>query len=312
MELKNSDINIIQGMSYESQLLTSNINSPFSNTFSFNKTDLKLMNKINFDMPISVDLDKIDTEDSKNENKNHKKNKIYHHVDNGLKVKSNKNENILSSLSDTHNTYNYKNSKIEKLENFINKLNADENTRNVNNINNENQQYPSTQSMTTEKLIKNNNEVFIVEDGLINNKNKNNKLNKKSTDNEIKKDSNNLNLNYNNGFYDDIVIKDEIEIDNNNKEKNSPYEFNSNLNATITTKNDVKYFLDNLELIHKRNIYSIMNQGKNGEKEFNNCNNCSKMKEPISEYEFNVKEGKFYEPLNKYEDKFNLDKINPF
>ena len=214
-ELKNSDINMIQGMSYESQLLISNINSPFSNTFSFNKSDLKLMNKINFDMPISVDLDKIDTEDSKKENKNHKKNKIYHHLDNGPKVKSNKKENILQSITDTHNSYNCKNSKIEKLENFINKLNADENTRNINNINsinNENQQYLPTQSMTTEKLIKNNNEVFIVEDGLINNKNKNNKLNNKSTDNEIKNDSNNLNnLNYNNGFYDDIVIKDEID-----------------------------------------------------------------------------------------------------
>ena len=88
-----------------------------------------------------------------------------------------------------------------------------------------------------------------------------------------------------------------------------------NLNAIINNKNDIKYFLENLELIHKRNIYSIISQGKNGEKDFNNGNNgnsCSKMKEPISEYEFNVKEGKFYEPLDKYEDKFNLDKINPF
>lgn len=331
----NNDINNLRCNSYNSQLI-SNINSPFSNTFSFNKSDIKLINRINFDMPVNIDLDKIETEESKDENKN-----FIYSLDNQAKIETIKIDIMQPSLSDTHNTY--KNSKIEKLETFINKFN-EENSKeliskkdNIMHINNEIPGYgqsiakiglsndENNESIYNDQLNKNNREVFIEENEKLSENDKkininknynidmnlNNKIKRGNTNYKNKKTDNNYINNM--GFYDDIEIKDTIDnAYNSNTEKC----FNI-LDINTDTPSNAQYFLDNLELIHKTRIYSVIAEGKKEEKEFNidsnrSINNSNNIKEPVSEYEFNLKEGKFYKPLTKYEDKFNLDKINPF
>jgi hypothetical protein len=56
-----------QVKSCESQVI-SGINGPNTTYFSgFNKSDLKILNKVNLDMPVNIDLEKEENEDLKNE-----------------------------------------------------------------------------------------------------------------------------------------------------------------------------------------------------------------------------------------------------
>ena len=109
-ELNEQGLSNIQVNSYESQFI-SNLN-PNSNTFScLNKSEIKLNNKINLDMPVNIDLEKIETEESKEYTKN-KSNKL---------KKENKTKNDAIKVDIKQN-----NSRFEKLDNFINQLNDED------------------------------------------------------------------------------------------------------------------------------------------------------------------------------------------
>jgi hypothetical protein len=109
-DINEQGLSNIQVNSFESQFI-SNLN-PNSNIIScFNKSEIKLNNKINFDMPDNIDLEKIETEESKEDTKN-KRNKL---------KKENKTKNDAIKVDIQQN-----NSRLEKLDNFINQLNEDE------------------------------------------------------------------------------------------------------------------------------------------------------------------------------------------
>ena len=346
-EINEQCLSNIQVNSYESQFI-SNLN-PNSNTFSCsNKSEIKLNNKINFDMPINIDLEKIEIDESKEGPKN-KSNKL-------KKEKKIKNDVIKKDIQQN-------NSRLEKLDNFINQLNDEDESNDDEEEEEEEEEEKGEEKEEGEEpkekiFIQNNKIVHNSSDlptyGLsieelkvskdnINNTNGENKndaninkncgidINKNGKENKANNINNeNLKLynfdleskengndnkenNFsNNGFYDDISINR-----NNNKvnevEKNDANYNEKRFNIgdmNIDSPHSDQEFLGNLELIQKNNKKNCLN-----EKELNKNNNIinnNNMKEIESEYEFNLSNEKFYMPLNKYENAFNFDKINLF
>ena len=314
----------------------SNQNINNMNINSFNKSDIKFIKKINFDMPINLDLDKIATEDSKEENLNQTYN-----FEKKIKTEIFKKEIKQQSISESQNTY--KSSKIEKLENFINKLNGEDegmflkngkivlfnnehpgygksvveielsngcNEEENNNNNFKNQDLKNKSNIKS--TIQNNTEIFEYKKNIYLNKELNKELNvykenddlyyfeNKNNDIETEKKVNNIKKIE---FYDSIKITDENKNENNSN-CNIKGCYNDNkfnlIDISISSPNNAQDSSNKIEIAHP----SI--EGKD------NGGNSSNAKEPISEYEFNINEEKFYKPLTKYEDKFNIDKINPF
>ena len=346
-ELNEHDLNNIQLNSYESQFI-SNLNSPNSNTFScFNKSDFKFTNKINFDMPINIDLEKIETEESKEDSKtkNSKIKKENKAREDAIKI------DVHQNIS-SHKSFKY--NKFEKLANFINKLNDEDE-------NEEEEEEPEEEIIIQNNKIVHYNsdlpiyvrsigEIKLSKDITINtnsdNKNESNKkINDK--DNNIKngnmdkekiklynfdleskenENGNKENNTSNNGFYDDIDINTNSNNKANEKEK-SDVNYNNEsynekrfniLDMNIDPPHADQDFLGNFELIQRNNNIP------QDEKEVKKCNNIiniddnnsnnnnNNIKEIESEYEFNLSQEKFYKPLNKYENIFNFDKINRF
>jgi hypothetical protein len=346
-DINEQGLSNIQVNSFESQFI-SNLN-PNSNIIScFNKSEIKLNNKINFDMPDNIDLEKIETEESKEDTKN-KRNKL---------KKENKTKNDAIKVDIQQN-----NSRLEKLDNFINQLNEDESDDDEeeeeekesegegkrkgeeeepeekifiqnNKIVHNNSDLPTYGLSIPEKKISkditsktnddnkndiNNNNNFEID------KNKNEKENNinKIINEDVKlynfdleskeNENDNKESNFsNNGFYDDIDINKNSKA--NEVEKNDDSNYNEKrfniVDMNIDSPHSDQDFLGNLELIQKNNKKNYQEE-KELKKNNNNINN-NNIKEIESEYEFKLGKEKFYKPLNKYENVFNFDKINLF
>ena len=347
-ELNEHDLNNIQINSLESQFI-SNINSPNSNTFSgFNKSDIKFTNKINFDMPINIDLEKIETEESKEDSKiKNSKNKIK--KENKAKKDAIKID-VQQSIS-SHKSFKF--NKFEKLENFINKLNDEDEDENEeeeepeeeiiiqnNKIVHYNSDLPAYgRSIAEKKLSKDNTSNTNSDNKNDSNKKINDKDNNIRNDNMDKEriklynfdleskgneNGNKENNTSNNGFYDDIDINTNTNNKVNEREKSDANYNNESYNEkrfniidmNIDPPHADQDFLGNLELIQRNNnIPQDEKEVKKNNNIINNDNNNSNnnnIKEIESEYEFNLSQEKFYKPLNKYENVFNFGKINRF
>ena len=259
--------------SSESQIL-SGIKSFNTTYFSgFYKSDLKLLNKVNLDMPVNLDL-------FKEENDNAKEQKIQ--KNNGM------NKNEIMEYNNNINKYNkVKDDKIEKLENFIYILNNEEE------IDKEMPLIENKNKSSKQKIFNNIKKNKIKEEKEINGSVKDNEVNK------VKIKCN---------FYDDININDESEEENDKIKIKKHYNSN-NIDLFLDINNDLpnndQDFLDNIELKQKDTFKYYINIKED-------INKFETIKEMVTEYEFNLNEGKFCEPLQKYEDKLNFNKINPF
>ena len=281
-----------QVKSSESQVI-SGINGPNTTYFSgFNKSDLKILNKINLDMPVNIDLDKEDNENNNEEkiDKNNKENKDI------IKIEENENKNILNDSKD-------KDKKIEKLDNFINKFNDEQNKDKEIKIINFNNGIPTYGKSVAEINLSSNEKDF--------NYNKEDKKEKKLNDELL--NINDIQSNIKSNFYDDININnDNLEEENINIKDIQNYS-NKNLDfkdINFDLPKDDQDFLDNIELIQKNNLRLLSPKEMENKKE--NKTENETIKELETEYEFNLDEEKFCEPLQKYESKLNFDKINPF
>ena len=269
-----------QVKSCESQVI-SGINGPNTTYFSgFNKSELKMLNKINLDMPINLDLCNEDNKDFKEDNLKDNLDEIK------INIKENKENKKMN------NTLTLKDKKFEKLENFINKFNENEGEIEEGKIihfHNETPLYG--RSIADVNFILND-----VNSNINNDINKNKKNIIKKTESDINKIKSN--------FYDDINYEKE---DYKNKKNIKSYSCNNLdfLDINDLPNND-QDFIDNIELIQKNNFILISN---NEIKEDKNKNET--IKEIDTEYEFNLNEDKFCVPLQKYEEK-SFNKINPF
>jgi len=343
-EINEQCLSNIQVNSYESQFI-SNLN-PNSNTFSCsNKSEIKLNNKINFDMPINIDLEKIEIDESKEGPKN-KSNKL---------KKENKTKNDVIKKDIQQN-----NSRLEKLDNFINQLNDEDESNDDEEEEEEEEEEKGEEKgegeEPKEKIFIQNNKIVnynsdLPTNGLSieelkvskDNTNNNNGGNKNDTNtynncgidrNGKENKANNINneniklYNFdleskgnendnkennfsNNGFYDDINININNKINEVEKNDTNYNEKRFNIgDMNIDSPHSDQEFLGNLELIQKNNNKNCLNEKELSKN--NNIINNNNMKEIESEYEFNLSNEKFYKPLNKYENAFNFDKINLF
>ena len=296
-DINSNDNNQIK--SCESQVL-SGINGPNTTLYSFlNKSDVKSLNKINLDMPnVNIDLDKEEIGENIDEKK---EKKIFSYKDN-KKIK------IINDK------------KMEKLENFIIELNEDEKkderNKEINIVSNIptygksiaeinisiNEEESNINSNNDNKDNNNNNEQLFLKEK--NNNSNIENINEKEVN--IEKDNNEINF--------DNMINNENE-ENNNININNEQSFKSKklnlMDINIDLPNNDQDFLDDIELIQKNNFRWISPKEKG--KEENKYNTQTKtVKDLESEIEFNIDEEKFYKPLQKYADKFEFNKVNPF
>ena len=265
--------------SCDSQVI-SGINGPNTTYFSgFNKSELKLLNKVNLDMPVNLDL-------FNEENKNIKEENIQDNLEEiKINIEENNENKIINNLTKSQDK------KIEKLENFINKFNENENDfedRKIVQLNNEKPLYGKS----------------IAEINFMSNDLSSNIIKEDNNKKEIKNDKLDINKIKSN-FYDDIFINSEKEDDKNKKNFKSYSSYNFDFLDINDLPNNDEDFLVNIELIQKNNFRYISNDelDKNKKETINDID---------TEYEFNFDEGKFSEPLQKYDEKLNFNKINPF
>ena len=265
--------------SCDSQVI-SGINGPNTTYFSgFNKSELKLLNKVNLDMPVNLDL-------FNEENKNIKEENIQDNLEEiKINIEENNENKIINNLTKSQDK------KIEKLENFINKFNENENDfedRKIVQLNNEKPLYGKS----------------IAEINFMSNDLSSNIIKEDNNKKEIKNDKLVINKIKNN-FYDDIFINSEKEDDKNKKNFKSYSSYNFDFLDINDLPNNDEDFLVNIELIQKNNFRYISNDELDKNKK-------ETIKDIDTEYEFNFDEGKFSEPLQKYDEKLNFNKINPF
>ena len=265
--------------SCDSQVI-SGINGPNTTYFSgFNKSELKLLNKVNLDMPVNLDL-------FNEENKNIKEENIQDNLEEiKINIEENNENKIINNLTKSQDK------KIEKLENFINKFNENENDfedRKIVQFNNEKPLYGKS----------------IAEINFMSNDLSSNIIKEDNNKKEIKNDKLDINKIKSN-FYDDIFINSEKEDDKNKKNFKSYSSYNFDFLDINDLPNNDEDFLVNIELIQKNNFRYISNDELDKNKK-------ETIKDIDTEYEFNFDEGKFSEPLQKYDEKLNFNKINPF
>ena len=265
--------------SCDSQVI-SGINGPNTTYFSgFNKSELKLLNKVNLDMPVNLDL-------FNEENKNIKEENIQDNLEEiKINIEENNENKIINNLTKSQDK------KIEKLENFINKFNENENDfedRKIVQLNNEKPLYGKS----------------IAEINFMSNDLSSNIIKEDNNKKEIKNDKLDINKIKSN-FYDDIFINSEKEDDKNKKNFKSYSSYNFDFLDINDLPNNDEDFLVNIELIQKNNFRYISNDELDKNKK-------ETIKDIDTEYEFNFDEGKFSEPLQKYDEKLNFNKINPF
>ena len=265
--------------SCDSQVI-SGINGPNTTYFSgFNKSELKLLNKVNLDMPVNLDL-------FNEENKNIKEENIQDNLEEiKINIEENNENKIINNLTKSQDK------KIEKLENFINKFNENKNDfedRKIVQLNNEKPLYGKS----------------IAEINFMSNDLSSNNIKEDNNKKEIKNDKLDINKIKSN-FYDDIFINSEKEDDKNKKNFKSYSSYNFDFLDINDLPNNDEDFLVNIELIQKNNFRYISNDELDKNKK-------ETIKDIDTEYEFNFDEGKFSEPLQKYDEKLNFNKINPF
>ena len=302
----------------ESQAISNIINvNNSTNTFnSLNKSETKLSNKIILDMPINIDLLDRDESDKSREE-----------IEDSSEHQINK---VVKQMKIKIGEKNLKISKFDKLADFINKLNNDELSKNIKNEqpnnNSHNNSYiklpTESDNQKDEKLL---NQMLIsnINSSLKeNDENENIESNKDDVNNHMKSSDNFENKNLtgsimyiNSNIDKNIHIKNGNEncsnnIYSNNINNNSSYNENNCFNnfnfaeLEIDTPNNDQEYIDKLEII-KNSLSLQKNSHQKDETEVIDNNNEE------NEYE-SQNEEKFYKPLNKYENKFNLDQINPF
>ena len=226
--------------------------------------------------------------------------------ENGGLRQEKENKRHLFSLSDNINGEIIdfqKNYKIEKLENYINKINNDEKEDMIlkdNNIGYYNTDSPVYIKSFAENKIPKDNKINI---GHQKEKDKKEKqLNQKNINGQILYGEIEYNKKDNDRLLTDVRSNRKVK-----KDKNGNYNNESNIsnnkklmkNINVDSINNEQQILANYKIIKNNTI-------NNG-----NIDNTI-IRELRSEYEFNIEEDKFYKPLNKYENIFNIEKINPF
>ncbi len=301
----------------ESQAISNIINvNNSTNTFnSLYKSETKLSNKIILDMPINIDLlDGDESEKSKEEIEDSSEHQI-NKVEKQMKIKIGENK--------------FKNTQFDKLADFINKLNNDELSKNIKkrapNNNSQNNSYikfpTESDNQKDEKLL---NQMLIsnINSSLKENE-ENENIDKDDANNHMKSSDNFENKNLtgsimyiNSNIDKNIHIKNGNENCSNNIYSNNIYNNSSSYNENngfnnfnfveleIDTPNNDQEYIDKLEII-KNSLSLQKNIHQKDETEIIDNNNEE------NEYEIKNQE-KFYKPLKKYENKFNLDQINPF
>lgn len=274
-------------------------------------------------MPINFDLDKNSEKSNEDGTDTQQEKKL---SKNKISITTNENPNFAG-----------KKSKYAKLDEFINKLNdeeeEDKKEKIENNVSNNNDRPLSQIKLQSDSDIEEK-----MDEMILSKSNSSLKENEKIIYNANKYDLNNINL-----------ISNEFNITENNLDKNltgSIMLINSNIDRNMHIRNgndnngfhlnnnnsmydnNVNFvdfdieppkndqdFIDNLEIIK----VSLISQKINLKKEENNLgnnnsdNNSNNLNIEENEYEIkNNNNEKFFKPLDKYENKFNLEQINPF
>ena len=304
--LKSKDFNFYnnQMMSNQSQIL-SNINNVNGSLNSFSMSEGKASNKALFDVVFNSDFEKIDF-DKLNEIKNDEK-------DNNLNKEKEKND---------EKKINTKETKYDKLNEFIIQFNDEINKPNLNNnIRKENNNNSHISDKLYEEKKLNQMQVSNINLSLKDceeneNDDNNNAYNVENTNNFDNRNLTGSIMFINSNIDNNIHIQNGLENYNIN-EGNS---ISDNFNITEgkgPSQNNNQNIIDNIESVKKSMNYQQKNNNtkSNNNDEYDNIigdNNYIDEKEEKEIYEIDNDEKKFFHPLNKYKNKFNLDQINPF
>ena len=304
----------------ESQAISNIINNNASNTFnSLNKSEAKLVNNIILDMPINIDLNNNESEKEKSKEENNIE---------PIKKNSSEDNNINKNLNEKE-----KPDKFDKLDDFINKLNYSDSeekknkskNKAQNNDKNNNSQIklPFESEIQKEEKIKFNN--MLISNSSLKDKEKELIFNYSN-----KYDLNNFNLRsseFNRTEYNlenknltgsIMYINSNIDKNIHTKNGNENYSNNSSYNDNnfnfieIDSRNNAQDFVDNLEIIKPGLSLKKDEKEDKKEKEIKVDNEIKDINNINDEKEYDLNDEKFYKPLNKYENKFNLEQINPF
>ena len=297
-----NDFNYFQGVNNESQLLSEivNLNGSMNN---FTVSDSKLSSKILFDIPTNLDFDKNEIIDKNEEKKDIIKEKL-----NMFEEKINKNEN----------KYN----KYQKLNEFINEFNDDEKKDNFNLNNNAPKGDKTSSDEIKSPILDSNQNDEKLNQMQISNIN----LSLKECEENETDDINNISNGENTNNIDNKNITGSIMFINSNIDKNIHIQnglenYSINMDANNSTdnfniiecennsKNNEQAFINKLESI-KNKINNKQKKELDNEQEIIENNDIDE-KNLENEYDIGNEE-KFFNPLTKYENRFNLDQINPF
>ena len=295
------EFNYLQGLSNESQLL-SNIMNVNGSVSSFSISDSKYSSKVLFDFPFNLDLEKNDSE------KLEEKEKIIYNE------KDKKEEIEKVGKNEEKKVANNSENKYEKLNEFIMEFNDEKEKPDLNNNNQNEEKNNLEKGKSTD--IENQNEEKILNKMQLSNINltykefeeneneDNNAYYGENTNNCDKKDLTGSIMFINSNIDKNIHIQNGLENYSINMDGNSITDnFNIIEGENLSTKND-KEFIEKME-----NIKNKINDENKNEDNIEDNNLDEKVELIENEIE---DENKFYSPLNKYENKFNLDQINPF
>ena len=295
------EFNYLQGLSNESQLL-SNIMNVNGSVNSFSISDSKYSSKVLFDFPFNLDLEKNDSE------KLEEKEKIIYNE------KDKKEEIEKVGKNEEKKVANNSENKYEKLNEFIMEFNDEKEKPDLNNNNQNEEKNNLEKGKSTD--IENQNEEKILNKMQLSNINltykefeeneneDNNAYYGENTNNCDKKDLTGSIMFINSNIDKNIHIQNGLENYSINMDENSITDnFNIIEGDNLSTKND-KEFIEKME-----NIKNKINDENKNEDNIKDNNLDEKVELIENEIE---DENKFYSPLNKYENKFNLDQINPF
>ena len=294
--ITSKDLTNYQIASNDSQLISNIINVNGSNTFidGFSISESKVSSKILFDMPINLEFEKNDSDKLENSNT----------------VKENQ-EKIVQTEEKEKSIKN-KDTKYEKLNEFIIELN-DEEDKNNNTPEKSNNESEVNSPLIIDKQNEEKISLNLSIKGCEENENENDY--EKNTDN-YNDENNNYGYNDNINNFDNRNLTGSIMFINSDIDKNIHIQ-NGLENYSINV--DGNSITENFNLIEAENASPYNDQDFIDKLEFikNNMNSEQKNEKNESNIGGGVEEEKdneekFFMPLNKYENKFNLEQINPF
>ena len=295
------EFNYLQGLSNESQLL-SNIMNVNGSVNSFSISDSKYSSKVLFDFPFNLDLEKNDSEKLEDKEKI-----IYNEKDKKEEIEKVEKIEEKKVVNNSENKYEKLNEFIMEFNDEKEKPDLNKNNQNEEKNNLEKGKSPDIENQNEEKIL---NQMQLSNINLTfkefeeNENDDNNAYYGENTNNCDKKDLTGSIMFINSNIDKNIHIQNGLENYSINMDGNSITDnFNIIEGENLSTKND-KEFIDKMENIKNK----INNENKN---EDNIKDNNLDEKVELIENEIED-ENKFYSPLNKYENKFNLDQINPF